>query len=230
MTRPAFVRQSRGDVDLSDAVPWLNVSGDVIPPHGVVQLRTNFAAGLSQASKPNAPSGIFFANGPVAVSNAGTGESQLWTRPRRVLVSESVLVGDQIGPVADSWEMSTSGSGFWVIHQEVAGVATVLPMGGAGGGGHHIWFVIEEVDCDPYTEATVLKAMPIFYSGGCTELIPGSDAYGMVDVEDICNILSYYTADWLVGKTGRATYMYPRIGYCHPVWLIDTVCGAPECA
>jgi hypothetical protein len=232
MTRPTFTRQSRGDVDLSDMVPWLNVSGELIPAHAVVQLRTNFASGLSQASKPNSTSGIFFTNGPASVGVGGKGESQLWTRPRRVLVTESLTVGDEVGPVEDSWEMTTEGSGFRVIHQDNSGIATVLPVGGGGGGGHHIWFTIDEVICDPYTLATTLIATPTFYSRGCSAAIPGTNSYGQVEVSDICSILTYYRAEWLKsgGVVGRATYMYPRDGYCEPLWLVDAICGTPECA
>lgn len=230
MTRPVFVRRSRGDVDLSDVVPWLNASGEEIPAYGVVQLRTNFASGLSQASKPNSTSGIFFTAGDVAVASGGKGESRLWTRPRRVLVSETLSVGDQVGPLEDSWEMTTSGTGFYVIHQNEGTIATVLPIGGGGSGAPSIWFTIISVECDPYTLVTTLTVLPTYFTGGCTEAIPGEDAYGYVVVEDICGALSYYTAAWLVGKTGRATYMYPREGYCLPLWLLDTICGGPECA
>jgi hypothetical protein len=230
MTRPTFVRKTRGDVDLSDTVPWLNVSGEKIPAYGVVQLRTNFASGLSQASKPNSTSGIFFTSGDVDILSGGKGESRLWTRPRRVKVSETLTVGDQVGPVDGSWEMTTGGNGFWVIHQDSGGIATVMPIGGAGGGSHEIWFTIDSVTCDPYTLATTLTVTPTHYTGGCTEAIPGENSYGQVEVEDICSILDFYTAVWLVGKKGRATYMYPREGYCTPLWLVDQICGTPECA
>lgn len=229
MTRPAFVRQARGVVDVSDTVPWLNVSGEIVPAFGVVQLRTNFASGLSQASKPNSSSGIFFTSGPVAVAAGGKGESLLWNRPRRVAVNETLTVGDPVGPIEGSWFMETGGSGFFVIHQDASGVATVMPIGG-GSGGHEIWFTIDSVVCDPYTEATTLTVTPTHYSGGCTASIPGANSYGKVDVEDICSILTFYTAVDLVGMVGRATYMYPRVGYCVPLWLVDQICGGPECA
>lgn len=98
-----------------------------------------------------------------------------------------------------------------------------------GGGSHRIWFTIISVECVSAT-AMVLTVEATYYTGGCTAAIPGEDSYGQIIVEDICGILNYYTADWLVGKTGSATYMYPRSDYCEAVWLVDEICGTPECA
>ena len=100
--------------------------------------------------------------------------------------------------------------------------------GGAAGGGEEIWFTIDSVDC--YDDGSmILTVVAIWYTGGCEKAIPGEDSYGFIQVEDVCSILSFYTADFLIGKTGRATYMYPRDGYCEPKWLIDTLCGSPQC-
>jgi hypothetical protein len=106
---------------------------------------------------------------------------------------------------------------------------------GGSGGTHEIWFTIISVECVSATEM-ILTVNPTWYTGGCTASIPGEDSYGYVEVEDVCSILSFYTAEWLDGsldgipKTGRATYMYPRTGDCIPKWLVDTICGTPECA
>jgi hypothetical protein len=96
-------------------------------------------------------------------------------------------------------------------------------------GSQRIWFTIVSVECVSETEV-ILTVLPTHYTGGCTAAIPGEDSYGYVIVEDVCSILLFYTAAWLVGKTGAATYMYPRSGYCEPLWLVDTICGSPECA
>lgn len=67
------------------------------------------------------------------------------------------------------------------------------------------------------------------YTGGCSEP-PGVDPYtGLIDVYDTC-VLGYYTVDFLTSgeATGRATYFYSR-DYCEPLWLVDSICGAPEC-
>ena len=100
---------------------------------------------------------------------------------------------------------------------------------GGGGGAPRIWFTIISVECVSATEM-ILTVEPTWFTGGCTAAIPDEDSYGYVIVEDICSIMLYYTADWLVGKTGSATYMYPRTGYCTPTWLLDEICGQPECA
>lgn len=105
-----------------------------MPAYGVVQFRTPFTLELSQADKPNSGTGLFFANGPVDVAAGKAGESLLWNRPRLVLLDSAATVGDMVGPVADSWEMSTSGSGFCVIHQPIAGVGTVVQVGGGSRG------------------------------------------------------------------------------------------------
>lgn len=123
---------SRGPVDLSDTVRWLNVSGATVPAYGVVQFRSNFLSGYNQAEKPDSPTGLFFVNGPVDVLNGGYGESLLFHKPRLVLVSGSPTVGDTVGPSADSWEMSDTGEGFKVMHQPVSGVAAVISAGGGG--------------------------------------------------------------------------------------------------
>ena len=106
----------------------------------------------------------------------------------------------------------------------------MIEAGGGGGiGSHQIWFTIISVEC-PSAVETILTVDPTWYTGGCTIAIPDADPYGYVIVEDVCEILQFYTAEWLVGKTGRATYMYPRTGDCVPKWLVDTICGSPECA
>ena len=101
--------------------------------------------------------------------------------------------------------------------------------GGDSSGSQRIWFTIVSVECVSETEV-ILTVLPTHYTGGCTAAIPGEDHYGLVIVEDVCSILLFYTAAWLVGQTGSATYMYPRSGTCVPLWLVDTICGTPECA
>jgi len=220
--------EHRTTTKLGDTVKWVNVAGMSIPAYGVVQLSTNYAGGRSQATRPTSGTGLFFVNGPVAVASTEKGEALLWNRARLVLVSGAPTVGDEVGPVAGSFSMSSSGAGYRVFHQVVGGVAAVLQIG-SGGGTHEIWFTIISVECVSPTEM-ILTVQPTHYTGGCTAAIPGEDSYGYVEVEDVCEILLFYTAAWLVGKTGRATYMYPRTGTCTPLWLVDTICGTPECA
>lgn len=226
--------QHRTVTKLENALRWVNVSGESIPAYGVVQLRTNYSAGNSQASKPNGTVGLFFANGAGVVAATKSGESLLWSRPQLVLVTGSPIVGDSVGPVSGSWAMSADGSGFCVIHQPVGGVAAVVQVGGGGGssgGGHTIWFTIDDVLCPEtdYTSETTLVAIPTYYNQGCDAIPPGAEYDGTYLVYDICNYLSGLTPADMYMTTGRATYMYPMTGGCHPKWIIDDLCAQPEC-
>ena len=129
--KPRAVGGNRKASDRGSVIPWINASGETIPAHAVIQLRTNAVDGMSQASKPNSGAGLFFVSGPADVASGKWGESKLWTKPFMVLVTETVSVGDDVGPVPDSWEMSIYGTGWRVIHQSVDGVATVMPTYGA---------------------------------------------------------------------------------------------------
>jgi hypothetical protein len=230
LTTDKFGRGNRAQVDLSSVVPWENVSGEEIPAYGVVQLRTNFSTD-SKASKPNATSGLFFVNGPAPVAASGRGESHVWDKPRRVLTDGTLQVGDEIGPVPGQWYMSTEGSGWRVLHQPVSSIAVVVQIGSGGGGGHTIWFTIEDVLCPEtdYTEETILVVTAEWYTGGCTGTPPDANYDGTYNVYDICNYLYGLTPTELIGTKGRATYHYPLTGYCEPKWLIDDLCAQPEC-
>lgn len=101
--------------------------------------------------------------------------------------------------------------------------------GGGSSGSHHIWFTINSVTCND-DDSMTMSVTVTHYTGGCTATIPGADEYDGVTVEDPCSILSNYTVEFLEGGAiGRATYMYPRTGYCAPEWILDTICGSPEC-
>jgi hypothetical protein len=222
---------NRSQVDLSAVIPWINDAGAEIPAYGVIQLRTNYDT-TSHALKPDGTTGLFFVNGPVPVASTKRGESLVWNRPRTVLLDGS-SVGREVGPVEASWQMTSEGTGFRVLKQAVAGVGVVVQVGGGGtgGGGHRIWFDITSVTCNEDLTKT-LTVNVTHFTGGCDEPIPGEDEYGNIIVEDICGILNYYTEIWLEsgGIKGSATYVYPRSGYCEPKWIVDNVCGQPECA
>lgn len=224
--------QHRTTAGMGDALRWLNTSGETIPAYGVVQLRANYSSGYNQASKPDGSQGLFFVNGAVAVIATKKGESQLWNRPRLVKVSGTPTVGTQVGPVADSWSMSEEGTGFYVMHQPVDGVATVVQVGSGGGGTHTIWFTINSVLCPDtdYVTETTLVVTATWYSVGCSQVPPGANDDGTYNVYDLCSYLTGLTVVDLIGGVGRATYHYPLSGYCEPRWIIDDLCPAPECA
>jgi hypothetical protein len=220
---------NRSRIDLSRVVPWQNADSEEVPAYGVVQLRDDRTT-VSQARKPDAGEGLFFVNGPVPVAATKRGESLLWSHPQWALIDGTVTVGDEIGPVADQWYMSSEGTGFRVLMQPVGGVGKVVMVGGGSGGCHRIWFTIESVDCFE-DGSKVLSVSAIYYSGGCNTTIPGEDSYGLIDISDVCSTLEFYTAEQLLGAVGSATYMYPRgAEYCEPVWLVDDICGQPSCA
>lgn len=99
------------------------------------------------------------------------------------------------------------------------------------GGGDTIWFTIDSVLCPEtdYVAETTLVVTATWYTAGCNKTPPGANDDGTYNVYDLCSYLYYYTAEELVGKTGRATYHYPLTGECNPRWIIDDLCGEPQC-
>ncbi len=234
-------------------IPWTNISGELIPPYGVVQLRTNRTT-ITQASKPSSTEGLFYTNGPVSVAASARGESRVWDRPQQVILDGNPSVGDEVGPTAGSWEMSPSGTGFRVLRQANADrIGLVVQVGGGAGGTHEILFYIVGVYCpDEYStdpcDRFYVEVVWTHYTGGCGKTPPGVDDYtGFIRVYDNGGILEFYTADQLLNGThvsddgsigsglkGRATYWYPRedssCSYgCEPLWIIDSLIGNPEC-
>lgn len=230
-------------------IPWTNISGELIPPYGVVQLRTNRTT-ITQASKPSSTEGLFYVNGPISVAASARGESRVWDRPQQVILDGNPSVGDEVGPTAGSWEMSPSGTGFRVLRQANADrIGLVVQVGGGTGGTHEILFYIVDVYCpDAYADACdemYVLAVWTHYNGGCGKVPPGLEEYtGYVKIYDR-GIFEYYTAEQLIngshpadcgttgtGMAGRATYWYPRddTGYtCEPRWIVDSLIGNPEC-
>lgn len=104
---------------------------------------------------------------------------------------------------------------------------------GSGGGGDEIRFRVVDVYCDD--DETIAMVEWTHYTR-CPEEPPGIDPYtGLIPVHDSC-VFSYYTIEQLMqgdsgqGVSGRATYWYPRDSNCAGVWIVDSVCGQPECA
>lgn len=158
------------------------------------------------------------------LTDPGTGTAYICQRDQTALVTELKQTTRQLNVINRTATSFTAGD-----YGKVQWNAGEWQPYGGGGGSQRIWFTIISVECVSATEM-ILTVEPTYFTGGCTTAIPGEDAYGYVIVEDVCEILLFYTAEWLVGKTGAATYMYPRTEYCTPLWLVDTICGTPECA
>lgn len=106
-------------------------------------------------------------------------------------------------------------------------------IGSRGGGGDQILFRVVDVVCG--AGSTHVIAEWTHFTGGCDAEPPGTDPYtGYVEIFDSC-VFGYYTVDFLLsgsdgyGATGRATYWYTRDD-CVGRWIVDSVCGQPECA
>lgn len=219
-------------VDKTGVFRWRNTSGETVPAFGCIKLSEyNSEGDYFNAVKPDGDGNLHFFNGPIPVAANAYGEARIWGAAS-VLGKTTAAFGKVVGPVADSWDMTTNGTGFVVFSEPSGGIAAILKEGGGGSESGHIWFEIESVICNDDNSKT-LFVTPTWFSGGCDKEIPGTDEYGQLAVEDPCSILEYYTAEWLEsgGVVGRATYMFPRdASYCDAKWLVDQICGQPECA
>ncbi len=222
-----------------------NTGSEIIPPYAcmrIVGTRNINNVTAIDVEKPTSTDGEFLFNSqyPIAVpSSTKTGVG--WAYRFGVVVmtgDDPSEPGVEYLPIVDSWEVEEGAGPFVVYGHHRANEngddrALIGKFSGGGGGGtHEIWFTIESVICNDDGSKT-LYVTATWYTGGCTKAIPGEDEYGQIEVNDPCSILSFYTADWLAsgGITGRATYMYPRGDeYCEPQWLVDQICGSPECA
>jgi hypothetical protein len=103
----------------------------------------------------------------------------------------------------------------------------LLDSAGGEGGGDQILFRVVDVVCEPELYVVVEWT----HYTGCGVDPPDTDPYtGYINVYDSC-VLAYYTVDYLLsGATGRATYWYPRDSYCMGKWIVDSICGQPECS
>jgi hypothetical protein len=119
---------------------------------------------------------------------------------------------------------------FYVLYNLGSKRWEVIEAGGSGGG-HTIWFTINDVLCteSDYVEETTLVATAIWYNQSCTNTPPGANDDGTYDIYDLCNYLNGLTPEDLIAGTGRATYQYPLTGECQPRWIIDDLCPQPEC-
>mgnify|MGYP003648107467 CR=1 FL=1 len=139
--------------------------------------------------------------------------------------SREFRVWDPMALLTDASSKS-SGDMFYAIYNKDSKRWEVLQV--AAVGSPRIFFEVVGYECISDTEVE-LTVTPIWYTGGCTATIPGFDSYDEGTVIDPCGKALFFAAADLIGKNGFATYMYPRTGYCTPRWLLDDLCGQPEC-
>ena len=150
-----------------------------------------------------------------------------------------VMLGDGVAPTAanveyspvvSSWDITEASGPFVVFGEDIDATDGLIGrFAGGGGGTHRIYFEVTGYECISDTEVE-LTVTAIWYTGGCTATIPGFDSYDEATVIDPCGKALFFAAADLIGKNGFATYMYPRTGTCTPRWLLDDLCGQPECA
>ena len=217
-----------------------NTEAETIPPFGCVRVTgvevVNNRTAIT-VEKPSSTEGEFLFNGPYEIKAVDTYTDQFgvgWAyRFGVVMMLGNVpsVAGAQYLPIVDSWEIEEGTGPFIVFGRHDVNERALIGRfnGGTGDGSKRIWFVIESVDC--FEDGTkILGVTATWFTGGCTQPIPGEDSYGLIDIEDVCSILSFYTAEQLLGATGSATYFYPRNSYCEPAWLVDSICQTPQCS
>jgi hypothetical protein len=186
--------------------------------------------------KPTTLDGEYLFNSPYAIEGGAAG----WAYRFGVVVMLGQPPSEpnvSYQPIVDSWEIEEGGGPFTIFGEyKITPESTTAALigrfaGGGFGGGHTIWFTIEEVLCPEtdYVAETTLVVTATWYNRSCTGIPPGAEYGGEYYVYDLCNYLYGLTPADLVGTTGRASYMYPLTGACEPRWIIDDLCAQPEC-
>lgn len=131
---PPILNPNRTAHDLAERLPWKNTAGEACPAYGVFRIDSFNETTLHwDAKKPDGEEGLYYVNGPVPVADTKYGGAAMWNLPRRVLVdSDTLAVGDEVGPVDGEWAMSASGVGWRIMRPPETGgvVATVERIGG----------------------------------------------------------------------------------------------------
>lgn len=116
---------ARSPYDNSNRIVFRNMSGESMPAFALFRVDA-ITSGYYEAKKPNG--NILyphFVNGPVAVANNAYGESELGFAG---LVLTNGTFGQQVGPVYDSWEMMTYGSGYVISNTPASGIGAFMKM------------------------------------------------------------------------------------------------------
>lgn len=188
------IDSQRFKADLSSSLVFRNDSGEAIPAYGCIKL-ISYDAGTDRysADKPDGSEGLYFVNGPVPVATGKYGRGCLWSSAQIGLVDDGAL-GDEVGPQAGQWEMSTTSSlgGFRIFNNPVSGKAVLLQIGGAGGGGPAGTMDVKPVTClgQGYYRAEVGSWGPdVPPDGGGGSGGSGGSGSGASDPCNICDVL-----------------------------------------
>lgn len=216
-----------------------NDSGEVIPAFACMRITGVEDVGgqtCIKVEKPTSTEGEFLFNSQYSIAVPATGEQGVGWAYRHGVVTmlgdEPTEPGATFGPIVGSWEIEEGGDQFVVFgRHDFSERALVGRFAGGSGGGHTIWFTIEEVLCPDGYEVTekTLVVTADWYTGGCSKTPPGANYDGTYNVYDLCNYLLDQVDAELPGTVGRATYHYPLTGDCEPRWIIDDLCHRPEC-
>jgi len=220
-----------------------NTGAEIIPPYACMRItgtRNINNVTAIDVEKPTSTDGEFLFNSqyPIAVPSS-TEPGVGWAYRFGVVVmtgSDPTEPGAEYGPQVGSWEL-TEGAGPFVVYghhranETTDDRALIGRFAGGGGGGESIWFTIDSVMCpgvDDVEEETLVVSAE-WYTGGCSKTPPGQNYEGGYDVYGYCTGMNGLTPTELVGTKGKATYGYPLSGYCEPRWLLDYLCGLPQC-
>lgn len=119
----------RSPSNIKHTLQWQNGAGESIPAFGVIRLTAyNNTTGQYTAEKHNGTASLTFVNGASPVANGAYGGSMDWSASRLALVASGVTLGQEVGPVDDSYIMSSAGTGFVVFSNRDAtsGTAAVI--------------------------------------------------------------------------------------------------------
>lgn len=189
-------------------VTYRNDSGETIPAYALIQF-TGTAEVNGQivwtATKWDGGStgDVFYFNGPSDVADGRTGFAIQPNTAQWVLYddADTPAFQEEWGPVANSFEIGSGGSGFLVMSAPTSG--RVLAVAKSGGSGVQvIRFEIDSVDCSICNAtASVLSRPP----GVST--VTGEDSYEQVTVYDFARCFLDAPEEDLIGRKGFAVYL-----------------------
>lgn len=120
-------------------IVFLNNSGETVPPHAIMQIQSVSGVPVDMAqlvtiNKPNSTTSQYIVNGPLSVEDQKQGRARLASPLIIRFTGTTPVLGDDVGPSASSWAVSTSGSGYVALGGAEDGVVLCRPAGGGGSG------------------------------------------------------------------------------------------------